>query len=477
MSNSNPSRASKEKKAAALGSVLTSAFLTVSKLIVGLLTGSLAVLAQSADNALDLITTLMTYLAVRVAERPADPEHPYGHGKVESLSALTETALLIVTCVGIGYQAVRRLLAGVEVVQRAEIAIGMMILSIAIDLVRTTILRRTAHKHHSQALAADALNFTGDMLSSALVIAGLIFARVGVPWADPVAAMLVASVVLVGALRLARQAVDVLVDREPQGLADRVCEVVASVAGVLACRRVRARRVGAKTFTEVTIGVDRAVGLQEAHEIASAVEAALQTRFAPIDAVVHMEPLVRPDELPHEQVVLLARQHSLPVHQVFVREGLQGLVVDLHCEIVGHLSLQEAHEHVSALEEDIRAALPGVTEIVTHIEPCWGGVGSDEDAGRMRREVETAVQEAARELDHVSGCHQVAVRLAEGHCVVSLHCEMRGDMSLEEAHRVASELESDVRQRLPHIERVVVHTEPRWAADPDRALRISGTRS
>ncbi|HID89063.1 MAG TPA: cation diffusion facilitator family transporter, partial [Anaerolineae bacterium] len=155
-------RAGRKKQAVALGSVLTSAFLASAKLVIGLITGSLAVLAQAADNGLDLVTTLMTYMAVRFAERPPDGDHPYGHGKAESLSALFETALLVLTCGGIAYQAVRRLAMGEAGVRYPGIAVGVMLFSIGVDLVRTAILRRTARRYHSQALAADALNFTGD---------------------------------------------------------------------------------------------------------------------------------------------------------------------------------------------------------------------------------------------------------------------------------------------------------------------------
>jgi len=444
----------------ALGSVLTSASLALLKLAVGLATGSLSVLAQAADNGLDLVTTLMTYFAVRLAARPADADHPYGHGKVESLSALAETGLLALTCGGIAYQAVRRMLAGEARVQYAEVAIGVMLLSIGVDLVRTTVLRRAARRYHSQALAADALNFTGDILSSALVVAGLLFARASIPWADPVAALLVAGVVLVGALRLARQAVDVLLDREPEGLAERVREIVAGVEGVVTCRRLRARRVGAATFVEVTIGVDRAAGLEAAHDVASAVETALQYRLPPLDVVVHVEPAARPDETPQEQVALLAQRHGLPVHQIFVHRGADGLTVDLHCEVEGHLPLRAAHDLASALEEEIRQTVPGVRRVITHIEPRRGSTAGSDEAPWMRQQAQAAVQEAVRQVRGVAGCHQIEVSQSSGHYVLSLHCTVDGDAPVEDAHRIASELEAAVRQRLPQVQRVVVHTEP-----------------
>jgi cation diffusion facilitator family transporter len=452
--------ASQHKKAVALASVFVSAFLAISKLIVGFVTGSLAVFAQAADNFLDLVTTLMTYLAVRIAEQPPDADHPYGHGKAESLSALAETGLLIVTCGGIAYQAVRRLVAGAETVSYAGVAIGLMLASILIDLVRTVVLRRTARRHHSPALEADALNFTGDILSSAVVIAGLIFTRLGAPWADPLAGLMVAGVVMFGAVRLARQAIDVLLDREPEGLAEKVRQIGVEIDGVIDCRGARARRVGNKTFVEVTIGVDRAAGLEAAHDVASEVEAALQAQLSPVDVVVHVEPVVRPDETPAEQVTLLAQRMDIPVHHVSVSQGEDGLAVDLHCEIAGGVSLQTAHQWVSALEREIRDQVSGVVRVTTHIEPRQVSRTDRESTASAQRRAEDAVADVVREVHGVERCRQVDLSLCAGQYCVSLYCLLDGELSVEAAHRIASELEMAVRQRLPEVHQVTVHTEP-----------------
>lgn len=452
--------ASQRKKTVALGSVFVSAVLAISKLIVGFVTGSLAVFAQAADNFLDLVTTLMTYLAVRIADQPPDTDHPYGHGKAESLSALFETGLLIVTCGGIAYQAVRRLVVGREVISYAGIAIGLMLVSILIDLVRTMVLRRTARQHHSPALEADALNFTGDILSSAVVIVGLLFARLGAPWADPVAGLVVAGVVMFGAVRLARQAIDVLLDREPAGLAQKVRQIVVATEGVIDCRGVRARRVGRKTFVEVAIGVDRAAGLEAAHDIASQVEAALQDALSPVDVVVHVEPVVRPDETPAEQVTILAQRMDIPVHHVTVRQGEEGLTVDLHCEIAGDVSLQAAHQQVSVLERRIRDQVPGVIQVTTHIEPRQGDRTDLGSTVQAQRRAEKAVADALREVDGVERCRQVDVSVGDGQYCISLHCLLGGELSVEASHRIASDLELAVRRRLPGVHQVTVHTEP-----------------
>jgi cation diffusion facilitator family transporter len=452
--------ASRRKRAVALSSVVVSALLALSKIIIGFLTGSLAVLAQAADNFLDLITTLVTYFSVRIAERPPDAEHPYGHGKVESLSALGETALLGITCLGIAYQAVLRLVRGQETVRQAELAIGLMFISIVVDLVRTTVLRRTARRYKSQALAADALNFTGDILSSTVVIAGLLFVRIGVPWGDPLAGLIVAGVVLVGAVRLAGQAIDVLLDREPEELAQTVRAVVDGIEGVVSVRGLRARQVGPTSFVEVTVGVDRRTGVEVGHDIASDVEAALRSHIAPVDVVVHVEPVARPDESLFEQVDLLARRRGLPVHHVYIAEGAQGLIVDLHCEVERDLSLQEAHDLASALEEDVRRAIPGVVRVVTHIEPRHETPIDSHAPPSLRRRAEEDVREAARAVEGVLSCRDIEIGGSEEQYVLILHCVVDGKLSVEEAHHIASELELDVSRRLPDIRRVIVHTEP-----------------
>lgn len=456
----NMDQASQRKKAVALGSVFVSAFLAISKLIVGFVTGSLAVFAQAADNFLDLVTTLMTYLAVRIAEQPPDADHPYGHGKAESLSALVETGLLIITCGGIAYQAVRRLMVGVETVSYAGVAIGLMVVSILIDLGRTVVLRRTARRHHSPALEADALNFTGDMLSSAVVIAGLLFARFGAAWADPVVGLLVAGVVMFGAVRLARQAIDVLLDREPEGLAEGVERIVARVDGVIDCRGVRTRRVGNKTFVEATVGVDRAAGLEAGHDVASRVEAALQAELSPVDVLVHVEPVARPDETPAEQVAVLAQRRDIPVHHVTVNQGEEGLTVDLHCEIAGDVPLQTAHERVSELEREIREEVPDVVQVTSHIEPRHTGPSVRESTALAQQRAEDAVVAAVQEVGGVKGCRRIEVGTREDQICLSLYCLLDGTLSVERAHRIASDLEMVVRQRLPEAHQVTIHTEP-----------------
>ena len=253
-----------EKKRVALLSVLAAVLLTCTKLIIGVLTGSLGILAEAAHSGLDFVAAVITYGAVRVSDRPADASHPYGHGKVENLSALAETLLLLVTCVWIVNEAVSRLFFQHVEIDASVWAFAVMAMSIIVDVNRSRVLSRVAEKHDSQALEADALHFSTDVWSSAVVIAGLAVVKLsewvgGPPWlaqADAVAALVVAVIVIYVSVKLGKRAVDVLLDAAPKGLAEEVQRQVQQIDGVRACHKVRLRRSGAENFVDLVLEID-----------------------------------------------------------------------------------------------------------------------------------------------------------------------------------------------------------------------------
>src|SRR4030067_1026684 len=260
-SKNNRSSAEKEKRFVAMTSVLAAVFLTSMKIVVGLLTGSLGILAEAAHSGLDLVAAGVTYFAVRLSGRPADAEHPYGYGKVENLSALFETFLLLVTCVWIIYEAIQRLFFTSVEVEASFWAFLVMGVSIFIDFGRSRALSRAAQKYNSQALEADALHFSTDIWSSAVVIVGLFFVRLSdrmdISWlakADAVAAIGVAVIVVYVSVQLGRRTIKGLVDAIPPGLQDQLVRAV-KVEGVLDVKQVRVRKSGPETFVDVSLVV------------------------------------------------------------------------------------------------------------------------------------------------------------------------------------------------------------------------------
>ncbi len=292
-----------EKARIAGTSVLAALFLTGFKAIVGFATGSLGIAAEALHSALDLVATAMTYAAVRIADRPADDDHHYGHGKVESFSALIETGLLIVTCIWIIWEAVQRTFFRSVEVEPSVWAFVVMVTSIGIDWGRSRALMRVARRHHSQALEADALHFSTDIWSSAVVIVGLGMVKLSefigyrsvLLRADAVAALGVALIVLSVSYRLGRSTVDSLLDRAPSGVAPRISEEALRVPGVLDCRRVRVRKVGPVLFVDLVVDVARTLPLEEAHAVASAVEDSIRGLEPRADVTVHFEPAASPD--------------------------------------------------------------------------------------------------------------------------------------------------------------------------------------
>jgi len=286
-----------EKQSAALSSVLAAVMLTGFKLIVGLMTNSLGILAEAAHSGLDLVAAFVTLVAVNVSARPPDLGHHYGHGKVENLSALFETLLLLLTCAWIIYESIRRLFFGSVHVDASIWAFVVMLVSIIIDYSRSGVLSRAAQKFKSQALEADALHFRTDIWSSAVVILGLILVRVGESYsglhltqADSIAALTVAGIVIYVSVRLAKSTIHGILDHAPPGLREKIRESAQSIPGVYDCHDIRVRTAGPTLFVDMHVLLESKQSLEEAHRITEQIEAAVR-HFAPeADVTVHAEP-------------------------------------------------------------------------------------------------------------------------------------------------------------------------------------------
>lgn len=456
------------KQGAALASVIAAIGLTALKIAVGLATGSLGILAEAAHSAMDLVAALLTLLAVRVADREADEEHPYGHGRFESVSALVETGLLLLTCVWVAWEAIARLLNPVRHVEASIWAFGVMALSIAIDWSRSRALSRAAREHGSPALEADALHFSSDIWSSAAVIVGLALVWLGnrfpeAAWlghADAVAALLVSAIVVRAGVRLGRETVAALVDTAPPGLLPRLREVAGDVDGVVAVPRVRLRRVGNKMFVDLTALVARTTPFASAHAIADRVEERVSAEVPNADVVVHLEPVAAPSESPAERVDFVARQRGVRVHDVRERQVGGGTEVDLHVELDPALTLADAHSVATQLEEEILAADSRLRGVNTHLE-APGTVSRDVEITAQSQELVGQVRQVADRLAGRGATHEVRVYRGDGARNLVLHASFPPSLAVDEVHQMSAEVERALRAELPRIGTVLVHAEPR----------------
>jgi cation diffusion facilitator family transporter len=440
----------------ALVSVGAACLLVVVKLVAGLASSSLGLLAEAAHSGTDLAAALLTFFAVSVAVRPADRGHPYGHAKAQNLAALAEAGFLILVSIGIAVVAIVRLAGVVEFdVQPTWWTFAAIALVLAIDASRTMVSLRGARRYRSDALLANALHFGSDFVGTIAVLAGLIAAALSFPAGDSIAALFVSGLVVAAAVRLAGRNVDVLMDRSPEDETRIARRAIARLEPPVELRRLRLRRAGGEHFADVVIGVAPGAAIGQGHAAADRVEDALHDALPGIDVVVHVEPQ-RAEAAIRERVLAAALtvSHVREIHNLTVLDVDGSIEVSLHVKLPGELPLDRAHEIAEQVEAAILAQVSEVRSVQTHLEPI------SETASGEEVDVDTAAIEAAvREETGADPRELRFVRTDDG-IVVFLTLGLPTAGSLADAHGQASAIEKRVRRAVPTIADVVVHTEP-----------------
>jgi len=461
-----------EKKRAALLSIGSAMVLVSLKTFLVWRTGSLGVLSEALHSGLDLVAAVITFLSVRVADRPADDRHPYGHGKFENFSAFIETALLALTALYIIYEAFSRLFFHSVHIEPSLTAILILFVALLIDVTRARGLNRVARKHASEAIEADALHFSTDVWSTVVVIVGILLAWAGNIWnvswlghADALASLAVAGVILWVGSRLGRRTLDALLDAAPEGLHQEITDAIGHMDGVLGVERVRVRRAGNRYFVDATVSVPRTAGLEQVHSLTDAIEKRVG-EIIPSDVLVHTEPRPPRNENLFEAIRALAQRMDLAIHDIAAVQQDGDLFVELHLEVDENLSLRDAHRRATELEEAIRALGNGgpKVDVNIHIEPLGRHIATpDIRVGEMRQlelAVDSFLNGMPKNYDELINCHDVRVRQVEHHILVSCHCVMKGDLPITRIHDVTAALEDHVKERFPQIFRVTIHPEP-----------------
>ncbi len=465
-----PIEEAREKKRAALLSVGSALVLVSLKTFLVVRTGSLGVLSEALHSGLDLIAAIITFLSVRMSDRPADERHPYGHGKFENFSAFVETGLLAVTACYIVYEAFNRLFFRSVHIQPSMTAILVLLVALSIDLTRARALRHVARKYSSEALEADALHFSTDVWSTMVVIAGVGLVWAGETWnlpaliyADALAAMTVAAVILWVGAQLGRRTLDALLDAAPEGLQQEIARAVARMDGVLDVDRVRVRRAGNRHFVDATVSVPRTASLEQVHALSDAIEKRIG-EIVPSDVMVHAEPRAPQGEHLFEAIRAVAQRMGLAIHDVTALQQDGQLFIELHLEVDEMLSLRDAHRQSTELEEKIRELRDGSVDVNIHIEPQGRHIATpDAGVGEMKqlsRVIEEFLNRLPSEFDELLNCHDVHVRQVEHHILVSCHCTMKSALPITQVHDVTAALEDRVKEKFPQIYRVTIHPEP-----------------
>ena len=455
-----------EKRSVARNSVIAAVGMTFLKITIGFATGSLGLISEAAHSTLDLVAAIITFFSVGVSDKHADADHQYGPGKVENFSAFIETGLLLVTCVWIVTEAIRRLFFHHVLIEPSAAAFAVLFLSMGIDFWRSRALGQTALRYKSQALEADALHFTTDIWSSGVVIMGLALVWVGhrleIPWlrvADPIAALAVAGVIVYVSSRLARQTIDALLDAAPRGVRGQILREVATVPGILGVDRVRVRRAGNRYFAEVQVGLNRNATLQHSENMSASVTDAVQRVLPDADVTIRALPRATGGESIFDRIHAVAARHNLSVHDVNVQDLNGKLHVEQHLELDERLSLKNAHDFVSVLEAEMRSEVPEIDSILTHIESDSATIEPG-DVSFQNAALERKLRKIVADFPEIIDLHEVVLKRVRDHIYLSCHTTLPDDLSLSRVHDISTALEIRFKQAAPELFKVLIHTEP-----------------
>ncbi|HVZ84932.1 MAG TPA: cation diffusion facilitator family transporter [Terracidiphilus sp.] len=455
------------KRRVALFSMLAAATMTLLKVAAGLLSGSLGVLSDAAHSGLDLAGAALTFFSVRVADKPADEGHTYGHGKFENLSSFGEAGLMIVSSAWIIWEAMLRIVRNNVELHHSIWPVLVLFLSIAVDVWRSRQLRAVAERTGSPALATDAFHFSSDIWATAAVLVGFAASWLGqrfhIEWlrfADPFAAVVVSLMILRITARLTRETVAVLVDEVPAETRGRIVHAVQQVPGVLGVEQARVRRAGADYFTDLTLALPRTSTFEHTGELVREATDAVHRVLPQADVVIHTVPRQARAESIFDRVRAVAARNNVSVHDLSI-QSLQGkLRVEQHVELDETMPLKQAHDFVSELESEILQGSPEIDSVVTHIESEPATIETPGENTVADRRIEVALRDAAKHFPEIHDVHEISVVRAGDHIALACHCTLPDDLPMMRVHEIITALEDRFKLACPEVHRVTIHPEP-----------------
>jgi cation diffusion facilitator family transporter len=440
-----------------LASIAAAGLLVVLELGVGLIAGSLALISAGIESSGDVLAAILTFFAVRLGRQPADPEHPYGHGRAENLGALGEAGILLAGGLVVAVEAIRHLISPSGTPDTNWYVFLVIAIALAVDLTRTVISLRTARRYGSPALRANGFHFAGDMAGSVAVLIGLLLVRAGFTRGDASAALVIAAIILATAARLIAENANVLMDRTPAEAREAAERALARLEPDIELVRLRLRESAGRYFADVIVAVAPGAAVVEGHQAANLIEAAIETALPGSDVVVHVEPRRSGLDL-RDRVLAIALAEPLvkEVHDITIFENDGSASVSLHLKFPADLALQEALAVTERIEQAIRVR-PGVSEVQTHLEPLERPLSAS--PATMSTDLD-AIREIERIVGERTGKEPRGTKLirTEAGRVIFLTLGVGAETSLVDAHQLGSELEEELRLQVPDIADVVVHT-------------------
>ena len=450
----------------AMNSLYAAVIITLIKILAAYFSGSLGVLSEVFNSAIDIFVCLVTILSIKYSSRPPDADHNYGHEKVENFSALFQVFILFITASYIIYKAALRLFGNEVIEVKVNIWILLaLVVSMIIDFYRARILRKIARETKSNALEADALHFSSDILSSGVVIIGLILVYFDISkTADTIAALIVTGVIIYLGFKLSKKSIDSLMDRVPAGLYEKVKYETLLIKGVEDIKSFRIRSSGSKIYIDMVILISRLVPFSKAHDIMDSVEKKLNELIENADVVIHSEPIETKSETINDKIRMIVNEFGLKCHDIFSHRINNEIYSELHIEVDNTNDLTKAHNEITEIEERIKKEIDVITHLKIHIdepsEIVFDTKDITENSKEMIREVNNILDES-RDVISSSDIHVISTN---GKIRVSLTCVFNYIHSFDEVHDIVTVLESKIylnlKENYPKLANVIIHAEP-----------------
>lgn len=448
------------KRNIALFSLMVSVFLVVVKIAVAYFTNSIGVFSEALNNSLDIVTVLITFLAIRISTRPADKDHTYGHGKYENLSAFLETIIISALCFFIIYKSIQRIIYRNFELRLNWYVFLILVISIILNIIRVFYIGRVARKYNSYAFKAEFLNYAADIISSIVVIIGLLAANTGFYLADPIASIIVSVIVLIFCLRLLISTVRNLMDYIPKEVTDNVSKILRDMSEIRSINKIKIHEVGNIKFINLEICLKNNLYLSQVEIIKNKIKNKIRNNIPDSEIIIEIRSMPSKDNIEqYVKEIILNQQYVEDIHNIFIYNIDNLIDISIHIELNKYLKLEETEKLTKITEEKIKEKIENIRSIYIHIEDSR----SSEDWIDITEKSEKIISDIKNKVSlYVSPetCHNFTLLEKEGSYTLAFHCRLEKDLDIKKAHSIITKMEADIKKTFPNISETVIHVEP-----------------
>lgn len=449
-----------DKRKITLYSLLVSIFLVVIKITVAYYTNSIGVLSEALNNSLDIVTVVITFMAVRIATRPADKDHTYGHGKYENLSSFIEIIIISFLCFFIIYKSIQRIIFKDFVLNINPYVFAVLVISIIINIVRVYFIRKVAIKYNSFALKAEFLNYFGDIFSSIVVVGGLLLVETGFQIADPIASIIVSIIVLIFSLRLMINVVRNLMDYIPAETTEKVMNVLKDFPEIKSVEELKIHEVGNIKFINIKVSLEDIMYSSSVEGIKNNIKNKISESIPDAEIILETKYLFSKSDIEkYIKEIVLSQSYVKDIHDISIYNVDSRTDVSIHVELGKYIKLDEAEKLTKIIEEKIKEKIKNIRSVYIHIED----VRSSESWNDITKKSEQFIADIKKEVSlyiDPETCHNFTVFEREGQQNIAFHCRLQKNLDIKQAHSIITQLENDIKRKFENISEVVIHVEP-----------------